>query len=131
MIDNDWHYFYTLLFELSSVNQPIRVRYMSTSMNISLPEALKEYVKERCREGDFSNSSDYIRALIREDRKQRAQEKLEALIDPAHGSPQAILQAAKTPPHIEVEDIETLNALIEEGKQPVRYRDPFQPGNNA
>ena len=39
---------------------------------------------------------------------------LVTLIDPAHGSPQAILQAAKTPPHIKAEDIEILNALIME-----------------
>ncbi len=42
---------------------------MNTSMNISLPESLKEFVHERCDQGDYSNPSDYVRALIREDKK--------------------------------------------------------------
>jgi antitoxin ParD1/3/4 len=41
----------------------------NTSMNVSLPEALKEYVQERVAQGAFSNPSDYVRALIHEDRK--------------------------------------------------------------
>ena len=59
---------------------------MTASMNVSLPESLKEYVKERCVQGDFSNPSDYIRALIREDKKRCAQEKLEALLIEGLGS---------------------------------------------
>ena len=47
-------------------------------MNISLPEALREYVDERVAEGTFANASDYVRALIREDRLKRAQAILEA-----------------------------------------------------
>ena len=38
----------------------------NTSMNVSLPETLKDYVQERVAEGTFSNPSDYVRALIRE-----------------------------------------------------------------
>lgn len=54
---------------------------MATStMNISLPEALKDYVKERVAEEGYSNPSDYVRALIREDRKRREEQKLEALL---------------------------------------------------
>ena len=52
---------------------------MSTTMNISLPETLKDFVRERVREADFSNPSDYVRHLIREDKKRAAQEKLDAL----------------------------------------------------
>ena len=43
----------------------------TTTMPISLPEPLKEYVKERVAEEHYSNPSDYIRALIREDQKRR------------------------------------------------------------
>lgn len=53
---------------------------MSTTMNISLPETLKDFVRERVREADFSNPSDYVRHLIREDQKRAAQEKLDALL---------------------------------------------------
>ena len=50
---------------------------MTTSMNISLPESLKEYVRQRVLAGDFANPSDYIRALIRADKEHQAQAKLE------------------------------------------------------
>ena len=52
----------------------------NTSMNVSLPEPLKAYVHERVAEGSYSNPSDFVRALIREDRKRHAEEKLEALL---------------------------------------------------
>jgi antitoxin ParD1/3/4 len=52
----------------------------NTSLNISLPKGLKEYVAERVAEDNYSTASDYIRALIREDRKRRAERKLEALL---------------------------------------------------
>ena len=52
----------------------------NTSMNVSLPEALKDYVQERVAEGTFSNPSDYVRALIREDMRRQAEEKLDALL---------------------------------------------------
>ena len=49
----------------------------TTTLNISLPEALKEHVRRRVAEGGFSNASDFVRALIRLDKEQ--QEKLAAL----------------------------------------------------
>jgi antitoxin ParD1/3/4 len=49
----------------------------TTTLNISLPEALKEHVQKRVAEGGFSNASDFVRALIRLDKEQ--QEKLAAL----------------------------------------------------
>ena len=49
----------------------------TTSLHISLPEALKEFALKRVEEGAFSNPSDYVRALIRADREQ--QQKLETL----------------------------------------------------
>jgi putative addiction module CopG family antidote len=51
---------------------------MSTiTLNVSLPEALREHVRKRVAEGAFRNASDYVRALIRLDKEQ--QEKLAAL----------------------------------------------------
>ena len=52
----------------------------NTSMNVSLPETLKDYVQERVAEGTYSNPSDYVRALIREDMKRRAEDRLDALL---------------------------------------------------
>jgi antitoxin ParD1/3/4 len=51
-----------------------------TTMNISLPETLKDYVKERVAEGIYSNPSDYIRALIRSEMKRNSQHQFEAMI---------------------------------------------------
>jgi antitoxin ParD1/3/4 len=39
---------------------------MST-MNISLPEALKEFVDEQVAQGGYGTSSEYVRELIRKD----------------------------------------------------------------
>ena len=49
----------------------------TTTLNISLPETLKEHVQKRVAEGAYSNASDFVRALIRLDKEQ--QEKLAAL----------------------------------------------------
>ena len=49
---------------------------MST-MNISLPQPMRDWVEEQVRLGSFGNASEYIRSLIRQDQKQRAQEELE------------------------------------------------------
>jgi antitoxin ParD1/3/4 len=46
-------------------------------LDISLPEALKEFVHERGAEKAYSNPSDYVRALIRDDQGRRAEQKLE------------------------------------------------------
>ena len=50
----------------------------NTSMNVSLPEGMKEYVQQRVAAGDrYSSPSDYVRALIRAD--QERQQKLASL----------------------------------------------------
>ena len=51
---------------------------MTTSLlHVSLPETLRDFALKRVEEGAFSNSSDYVRALIRADRDR--QQKLELL----------------------------------------------------
>lgn len=42
-----------------------------TSLNISLPEALKEYVEKQVNSGDWGTPSEYIRELIRQDKERR------------------------------------------------------------
>ena len=48
------------------------------TLSVSLPENLARYVKGRAEE--HGNLSDYIRSLIREDRKRQEQEHLEKLL---------------------------------------------------
>ena len=50
------------------------------SLNISLPQPLKDYVEAQVKEGGYSTPSEYVRELVRRDRKQRAEERLEALL---------------------------------------------------
>lgn len=50
-----------------------------TSMNISLPDELKQYVEAQTKAG-YSTPSEYVRELIREDQKRRAQQRLEELL---------------------------------------------------
>ncbi|MDP3745503.1 MAG: type II toxin-antitoxin system ParD family antitoxin [Phenylobacterium sp.] len=47
------------------------------TMNVSLPDALKDWVEGRTRTGRYSNASDYVRDLIRRD--QERDEKIEAM----------------------------------------------------
>jgi antitoxin ParD1/3/4 len=61
-----------------------------TSLNISLPRSLTDYVEDRVREGRFSTPSEYLRALVREDLKRCAQERLEAALLEGLSSGQAI-----------------------------------------
>ena len=42
-----------------------------TSLNISLPEALKQYVEGQVASGDWGTPSEYIRELIRQDKERR------------------------------------------------------------
>ncbi|MEO5806117.1 type II toxin-antitoxin system ParD family antitoxin [Devosia sp.] len=39
------------------------------TMNVSLPDQMKEWVEERVASGQFGNSSDYVRDLIRRDQQ--------------------------------------------------------------
>lgn len=50
------------------------------SMNISLPEPLKQFVDGQIASGRYSSASEYIRELIRDDEKRKAEERLEALL---------------------------------------------------
>lgn len=42
-----------------------------TSLNISLPEALKDYVEGQVATGDWGTPSEYVRELIRQDKERR------------------------------------------------------------
>ena len=50
------------------------------TMNISLPDPLKDFVDDQVSSGRYSSVSEYVRELIREDERRKAQSKLEALL---------------------------------------------------
>lgn len=43
-----------------------------TTLNISLPDNLREWIDARIKTGDYSSASDYMRNLIRTDQKKCA-----------------------------------------------------------
>jgi len=65
------------------------------TMNISLPDSLKHFVQERASSSDYSNPSDYIRALIRADKLRAAEERLEqALLEGLNSGPSVPVDTA-------------------------------------
>ncbi|MDZ4376064.1 MAG: type II toxin-antitoxin system ParD family antitoxin [Phenylobacterium sp.] len=41
------------------------------TMNVSLPDAMKDWVESQTRSGRYGNASDYVRDLIRQDQERR------------------------------------------------------------
>jgi len=72
------------------------------TMNISLPDAMKNWVEQQAKSGRYSNASDYVRDLIRRDQDQAAKiAQMQALITeglqsgPGDRSMDALKQAAR------------------------------------
>ena len=52
------------------------------TMNVSLPDPMKDWVEAQARNGRYSNTSDYVRDLIRRDQdRQAAIAELQRLVD--------------------------------------------------
>ncbi len=52
------------------------------TMNISLPDRMKDWVNSQTKSGRYGNASDYVRDLIRKDQERVAKvHQLQALID--------------------------------------------------
>lgn len=64
------------------------------SMNISLPDPLKEFVDGQISTGRYSTASEYVRELIRADEKRKAEEQLEAKLLEGLNSAESKLTAA-------------------------------------
>ena len=50
-------------------------------MSFALPEPLRAYIDERVRSGQYGNTSEYLRELIRRDQDQQARRRLRELIE--------------------------------------------------
>jgi antitoxin ParD1/3/4 len=62
------------------------------TMNVSLPGPMKEWVESRMKDGKFSNTSDYVRHLIRRD-----QERAEAVAEIQKAVDEAIASGEPRP----------------------------------
>jgi antitoxin ParD1/3/4 len=56
-----------------------------TSLNISLPVALKQYVEGQVASGDWGTPSEYVRELIRQDKERRLGDLEQELVAAAKG----------------------------------------------
>lgn len=63
-----------------------------TTMNISLPETLKEFVDQQVSTAGYGTSSEYVRELIRRDQDRIRLRNL--LLDGAQSSPSGLADAA-------------------------------------
>ena len=50
------------------------------TMSFALPESMRDYIDERVRSGDYGNTSEYLRDLIRQDQQEQAARRLRDLI---------------------------------------------------
>ena len=50
------------------------------SLNVKMPDKMREYVDERAEEESFGTPTEYVRHLIREDQKARDKEVLEKML---------------------------------------------------
>jgi antitoxin ParD1/3/4 len=50
------------------------------TMNIALPDSMKQFVQDRVSEGGYSSVSEYIHELIRADQRRKAEERIDALL---------------------------------------------------
>ena len=50
------------------------------TMNISLPDLMREFVEKEVSEGGYTTTSEYFRELVREAQKRKADARLEALL---------------------------------------------------
>ena len=57
-----------------------------TSLNISLPESLKDYLDHRVKEGGYETPSEYVGQLIREEQLRLAEKRLETALAEAIAS---------------------------------------------
>lgn len=64
------------------------------SMNISLPDPLKQFVDRQIAQGRYSSVSEYVRELIRADEKRKAEDELEAKLLEGLNSAKSALTAA-------------------------------------
>ena len=67
------------------------------TMNISLPDPMKQFVEDQVTAGSYSSASEYVRELVRADQKRHAKEQLEQVLlsainsgDPIEVTPEMI-----------------------------------------
>jgi len=52
-----------------------------TTMSFALPDELRAYIDQRVESGQYGNTSEYLRELIRRDQEEQARKRLRELIE--------------------------------------------------
>jgi antitoxin ParD1/3/4 len=69
---------------LSSQKYILKVKVLKeqamATMNISLPDSMKEFVETEVHEGGYTTTSEYFRALVREAQDRKSKARLEVLL---------------------------------------------------
>lgn len=60
------------------------------TMNVALTEAMRAYVAERVASGEYGNTSEYVRDLIRKDQREQHARRLRALVEEGLASGPAV-----------------------------------------
>ena len=56
-------------------------RMSKTTMSFALPDELRAYIDQRVESGQYGNTSEYLRELIRRDQEEQAKKRLRELIE--------------------------------------------------
>jgi len=66
---------------------------LASALTLSLPAELEKFVSRRIQEEAYADAGEYLRALIRADRRRAVEEKLERLVEEAleSGPPEALM----------------------------------------
>ena len=51
-----------------------------TTMTISLPESLREFIEQQVKTKGYGNTSEYLRSLVRDDQEAESKKRLDALL---------------------------------------------------
>ena len=63
----------------------------TSTMNIALPEPLRAYVADRVEAGQYGNTSEYVRELIRKDQQEQRVLRLRTLVEEGLSSGAAVV----------------------------------------
>ena len=71
------------ILRLTSIANVTKMPGMSTTntMNIALPEPMRAYVASRVESGQYGNTSEYVRELIRRDQREQSVARLRAMVE--------------------------------------------------
>jgi antitoxin ParD1/3/4 len=67
--------------ELTTVVKPTKILHERQTMSFALPESMREYIDNRVAAGNYGNTSEYIRDLVRRDQEEQAKKRLRDLIE--------------------------------------------------